>query len=66
MNLGYIDKSAYDGLYFSLNGMEYYNVDDKFPRLITESVPTEIVGVRYDLSLVGIAPWKVGDINGVG
>lgn len=65
VNLGYIDRSAYDGLYFSLNGMEYFEVDDKFPRLVTENVPTEIVGVRYDLSLVGITPWKVGDINGV-
>lgn len=65
VNLGYIDRGAYDGLYFSLNGMEYFEVDDKFPRLITENVPTEIVGVRYDLSLVGITPWKVGDIDGV-
>lgn len=65
VNLGYVDKSAYDGFYFLLNGIEYFNVDNKFPRLVTENVPTEIVGARYDLSLVGIAPWKVGDINGV-
>lgn len=63
VNLGYIDKSIYDDMYFTLNGMDYFEVDSKFPRLVTENVPTEIVGVRYDLSLVGIAPWKVGDID---
>ena len=65
VDLGYIDKSAYESLYFSFNGIEYFEVDEKFPRLVSENVSSEIVGARYDLSLLGISPWKVGDINGV-
>lgn len=63
VNLGYIDKSIYDDIYFTVNGIDYFEVDSKFPRLVTENVPNEIVGVRYDLSLVGIEPWKVRDID---
>jgi len=61
VNLGYIDKSIYDDMYFIINGVEFFKVDSTFPKLVTANVPSEIVGVRYDLSLAGIAPWKVGD-----
>lgn len=61
--LGYLDKSVYDDIYFVINGTDYFEVNDSFPRLVTESVPVEIVGVRYDLSLVGIEPWKVKETN---
>lgn len=63
VNLGYIDKGIYDDIYFIVNGIDYFEVDSKFPRLVTENVPSEIVGVRYDLSLVGIEPWKVRNID---
>lgn len=62
ISLGYIDKSAYGDIFFRIGSRNYFNVDDKFPRLVTENVPSEIVSVRYDLSLVGIEPWKVGEI----
>lgn len=61
ISLGYIDKSAYNDIFFRVGNVDYYNVDSNFPRLVTDNVPLEIVAVRYDLSLVGIAPWKVGE-----
>ncbi len=58
VSLGYLDKPAYEEIYFVLGPSRYYKVSDDFPRLITEKVPTEIVGVRYDLSIAGIEAWK--------
>ncbi len=63
ISLGYIDKTAYEDIFFRVGDANYYQVDDGFPRLITDNVPLEIVAVRYDLSLVGIAPWKVGEAD---
>ncbi len=61
VSLGYLDKTAYENILFRFGSSSYYRVDDDFPRLITDKVPTAIVAVRYDLSLVGIEPWKVGE-----
>lgn len=61
VSVGYLDKSAYEEIYFKVGCSDYYAVDETFPRLVTETVPTEIVGVKYDLSIVGIEPWKVGE-----
>ena len=63
VSLGFIDKKIYNDIYFTLNGIAYYNVNEKFPRLVTENVPSEIVGVKYDLSLVGIEPWKIKEAD---
>ena len=63
VSLGFVDKKIYNDIYFTLNGIAYYNVNEKFPRLVTENVPSEIVGVKYDLSLVGIEPWKIKEAD---
>lgn len=61
VSLGYVDKKTYDDIYFIHSRPDFYEVDETFPKLITENVPKQIVGVRYDLSLVGIEPWKAGE-----
>ena len=61
VSLGYIDKSAYEGVCLRIGSIDFYRVNEGFPRLVTDKVPKEIVAVRYDLSLVGIEPWKVGE-----
>ena len=61
ISLGYIDKETYDDIYFAFKQPVYYLVDGTFPKLTTQSVPKEIVGTRYDLSLVGIEPWRRED-----
>ena len=63
VSVGYLDKSAYEEIYFTVENTDYYYINDTFPRLVTETVPTEIVGVKYDLSIVGIESWKVGEDN---
>lgn len=58
VSLGYISKQTYDSIFFALKDREIYAVDNDFPKLITSSVPREIVSVRYDISLAGIEKWK--------
>lgn len=58
VSIGYIDRQEYENVFFVHKPPIYYLVDDLFPRLITTSVPTEVVGAKYDLSLVGIDPWR--------
>ena len=58
VSIGYIDRSEYNEVFFSHKEPVFYMVDDVFPRIITASVPPEIVGVQYDLSLAGIDPWR--------
>jgi hypothetical protein len=57
----YIEKKQYEDIYFKFNGIEFYKVDEIFPKLVTENVAAEIVRVEYDLSLPGIQPWKIGE-----
>lgn len=59
--VGYIDKKIYEDIYFNIGFSTFYRVDSTFPRLITNNVPQEIVGVKYDLSLAGIEPWRIGE-----
>ena len=61
VSLGYLDKKAYEDILFRIGLSSYYRVGEDFPRLVTDKVPEEIVAVRYDLSLAGIEPWKVGE-----
>ncbi len=60
LSVGYIDKTEYESIYFVCGERAFYKVDKTFPRLVTENVPVEITGVRYDLSIAGIWPWKIG------
>ncbi len=63
ISVGYIDKKVYDDIYFAYKSPVYYLVNDSFPKLTTPSVPREIIGARYDLSLVGIEPWRREESN---
>ena len=61
VSLGYLDKQVYNDILFRIGSSSYYRVEEDFPKLVANKVPTAIVAVRYDLSLVGIEPWKVGE-----
>lgn len=63
ISLGYLDKSVYNDIFFAVNTVDYYEVDDTFPKIVTQSVPGQVVGVRYDLSLAGIEAWKVKEAD---
>lgn len=61
--LGYIDKRAYEDMYFVFGIEQVFEVNYTFPRIVTENVPPEIIGAQYDLSISGIARWKVEDFR---
>lgn len=63
ISLGYMDKNEYDYIYFKCNGVTYYKVNNSFPKLVSSSVPAEIVGAKYDIDLAGINKWKVDEEN---
>lgn len=58
LKLGYLNKKTYEELFFRIGEPEYYCVNKSFPKLITSSVPVEIVSAKYDLSIAGISKWK--------
>ncbi len=63
ISLGYIDRPDYDNIYYSHKLPVYYLVNEQFPRLVPATVPAEVVGASYDLSLVGIDEWKKDEVK---
>ena len=61
LKLGYLKKKTYEEIYFSIGEVINYQVEDTFPRLVTSSVPAEIVSAKYDLSVAGIEKWKADE-----
>lgn len=61
ISVGYIDKKAYESIYFVKGNRFYYEVNETFPRLVTKNVPVEVVGAQYDLSVAGIQSWRIGE-----
>jgi hypothetical protein len=57
---GYIDLQEYSEQKYHCSATQRYRVDDSFPRLTCESVPTQIVSVHYELSLTSLAEWLKG------
>ena len=55
---GYIDLQEYsEQKYFHAETI-VYRVDEFFPRLTTQSVPTQIVSAHYELNLPSLIEWK--------
>ncbi|KAF5051236.1 hypothetical protein DSECCO2_421210 [anaerobic digester metagenome] len=65
IKLGYRYRENYNNMYFLYKGINYYQVDESFPKLIPENVRVEIIKATYSLSLTAIKDWKVEDIDGV-
>lgn len=58
---GYVDKEDYGEIWFTCSSPTRYKVDDVFPRLTSNNVPSEIVKANYELSLAAINNWKIED-----
>lgn len=61
LKIGYLKKKSYEDIFFSIGDTWFYKVDNTFPKLVTASVPSEIVAVKYDLSITGIEKWKINE-----
>lgn len=62
VSIGYIDKEAYENIFFRYSEDTFYLVDLDLPRLTTKNVPSEVVSAHYELSLSAIEKWK-RDVN---
>lgn len=57
---GYIDLQEYSEQKYSCSGSQRYDVNDTFPRLTRQNVPTQIESLHYELSLPSMTDWLKG------
>lgn len=57
-NVGYIDMEIYDQFPYQYFGSDTFNVDDNFPRISREVIPSQIINCEYDISISAINRWK--------
>ncbi|NLE24959.1 MAG: PD-(D/E)XK motif protein [Clostridiaceae bacterium] len=57
---GYIDLQEYSEQKYSCSGMQRYVVNNTFPRLTRQNVPTQIESLHYELSLPSMTDWLKG------
>lgn len=56
---GYVNHAAYSENQWICQGHAEYLVDDTFPKLVTASLPNEIVKVEYQLNLEKLQKWLI-------
>ena len=57
-NMGYAFDDEYYNFCFLYKGTQYYNVNDKFPKLIRSKVDTSIGNASYTILLNGLSEFK--------
>lgn len=57
---GYIDLQEYSEQKYYCSGSQRYAVNDTFPRLVKQNVPTQVESLHYELSLPSLADWLKG------
>lgn len=66
-DFGYINRKEYDNETYRFININYYIVNEFFPKLLKESIPSEIIEAVYELSLPGIENYRVlGKIEKMG
>ena len=56
-SVGYIDMTEYDNSHFVISAKQLYEVNDTFPKLARDDIPTQITNAEYQLDLPSIASW---------
>lgn len=56
---GYADKKEYNKQKYIYGGINKYNIDECFPRLIRSNIPSQILSAKYGISLSSIENWKL-------
>ncbi len=57
---GYIDLQEYSEQKYYCSGSQRYGVNNTFPKLTRQNVPTQVESLRYELSLSSMAEWLKG------
>lgn len=54
---GYIDLQEYSEQKYYCSGTQYYCIDELFPKLTSDNVPTQVVALHYELDLPSLTDW---------
>lgn len=55
---GYIDMKEYDKQYSKVTSKQIYSVNDSFPKIRRNDIPTEITNVEYQIDIPSIKGWE--------
>ena len=58
MEYGYIDAPDYGQQHYKAGKLDFYKVDDGFPRIIRSALPTAILNIVYTLDIAAIDSWR--------
>lgn len=58
---GYIDLPEYREQKYIFSGKIRFRVDADFPRLTTDTTPSQVISAQYTISLAGIEAWRLED-----
>lgn len=59
LKIGYIELKEYSEQFYTFSGFKRYLIDSAFPRLIKDSIPSQIISASYDISLSAIENWRI-------
>lgn len=57
-NYGFIDAPDYGQQHYKVSGLDFYTVNESFPRILRQQLPTAILNTVYSLDIAAIDPWK--------
>lgn len=59
LKVGYIDIPEYDKISYRCVAIKKFNVDNKFPRITRQEIPSEIESLEYKISIPAIKSWEI-------
>lgn len=57
--LGYIDRKEYYEKYYVFYGFRFFKVDNNFPKMTRETIPKEIIKVKYEIAISEIKGFEI-------
>lgn len=55
---GYLDLSVYTNTHYHWSGHDSFHVDETFPKLAKNTVPSQVIATTYTLAIAGLNDWK--------
>ena len=59
LKIGYYEHKDYDDIFYNVNKVSMFRVDENFPKLKKGDIPAGILNARYDVSLELISEFKI-------
>jgi hypothetical protein len=59
----YVDRPEYEQIFFRLQGIQLFKVEEGFPRIRRSDVPSGVVNISYEIDLSVCQEFKVGSLE---